>query len=129
MNALWWIVGSAFLISLTAWIGVLTLFIGALLDRVLLVSVALAAVALVIGYVDKESPVGTWYQKTKTENPFYRVATFVSTEELVDALENAGFSEFDFVQTIYHRPEEIDGLEPVEAGYGEGSFIGLRATR
>ncbi|QCC46905.1 class I SAM-dependent methyltransferase [Halobellus limi] len=85
--------------------------------------------ALVIGYIDKDSPVGKIYQETKAQNPFYREAVFVSTEELVDALETAGFSDFEFVQTIYHWPGEIEGPEPIESGYGDGSFVGIKATR
>jgi len=84
---------------------------------------------LVIGYIDEDSPVGAIYQETKADNPFYREATFVSTDELVDALEDAGFTEFEFVQTIYHPPDEIDGPEPIEEGYGDGSFVGIGATR
>ncbi|MFC4543611.1 class I SAM-dependent methyltransferase [Halosolutus amylolyticus] len=84
---------------------------------------------LVIGYIDKNSPVGEIYQEKKDENPFYRDAVFVSTEELVDALEAAGFTDFEFVQTIYDWPGEIDGLEPIEEGYGDGSFVGIKATR
>ncbi len=83
--------------------------------------------SLVIGYIDKESPVGRIYQEKKSENPFYREATFVSTDELLDALEAAGFSEFEFVQTIYHWPDDIDEPEPIEAGYGDGSFVGIKA--
>ena len=85
--------------------------------------------SLVIGYIDKDSPVGRKYQEKKAQNPFYRDATFVSTDELVDALEAAGFTDFEFVQTIYHWIDEIDGPEPVEAGYGDGSFVGVKATR
>lgn len=84
--------------------------------------------SLVIGYIDKDSPVGQIYQETKSENPFYREAVFVSTDELVDALDVAGFSEFEFVQTIYHWPDEIDEPEPVEGGHGDGSFVGIKAT-
>jgi ubiquinone/menaquinone biosynthesis C-methylase UbiE len=84
--------------------------------------------SLVVGYIDKNSPVGRIYQENKEQNPFYREATFVSTEELVDGMEAAGFTEFEFVQTIYHWIDEIDGLEPVEEGYGDGSFVGIRAT-
>lgn len=85
--------------------------------------------ALVIGYIDKDSPVGKRYQETKEQNPFYREAVFVSTEELVDALEAAGFTDFEFVQTIYHWLDEIDGPEPIAEGYGDGSFVGIKATR
>ncbi|HKJ58865.1 MAG TPA: methyltransferase domain-containing protein [Halobacteriales archaeon] len=85
--------------------------------------------ALVIGYIDRDSPVGRIYQEKQADNPFYREATFVSTDELVGALEAAGFTEFEFVQTIYHWLDEIDGPEPIEEGYGEGSFVGIRASR
>jgi len=84
---------------------------------------------LVLGYIDRESPVGQVYQETKAENPFYREATFVSTDELIDALEAAGFTDFEFVQTVYRWIDEIDEPEPVESGYGEGSFVGIEATR
>ena len=84
---------------------------------------------LVIGYIDGESPIGKLYREHQAESPFYREATFVSTDELVDALEAAGFSEFEFVQTIYDWPGEADGPEPIEPGYGDGSFVGIHATR
>ncbi|WP_265111373.1 class I SAM-dependent methyltransferase [Halosolutus halophilus] len=84
---------------------------------------------LVIGYIDKNSPVGRIYQENKEQNPFYRDAVFVSTEEIVDALEKAGFTDFEFVQTIFHWLDEIDGPEPIEDGYGDGSFVGIKATR
>lgn len=85
--------------------------------------------ALVMGYIDKNSPVGRIYQEKKTENPFYREAVFVSTDEIVEELETTGFSDFEFVQTIYHWPDEIDDPEPVDEGYGDGSFVGIKATR
>lgn len=82
---------------------------------------------LVVGYIDRESPVGELYQEMKDENPFYRHATFVSTEDLVPALEDAGFGEFEFVQTVYHPLGEVGPDEPVESGYGDGSFVGISA--
>lgn len=83
--------------------------------------------SLVIGFIDKASPVGRMYLEEKSENPFYREAVFVSTDELVDALETAGFSRFEFVQTIFRWPDEIAESEPIREGYGDGSFVGIRA--
>lgn len=85
--------------------------------------------ALVLGYIDKDSPVGRIYQEKKAENPFYREATFVSTGQLLDELDEAGFTDREFVQTIYRWIDDIDEPEPVEEGYGDGSFVGVRATR
>lgn len=84
---------------------------------------------LVIGYIDENSPLGRTYVDKKEENPFYRDATFVTTDELVDGLEAAGFTDFEFVQTIFDTLEEVDEGEPIESGYGDGSFVGIEATR
>ena len=85
--------------------------------------------SLVVGYVDRESPLGRVYQEHKDENPFYREATFVTTDELREELAAAGFTDTAFVQTIYRPLGEIDGPEPVEEGYGDGSFVAVRARR
>jgi ubiquinone/menaquinone biosynthesis C-methylase UbiE len=85
--------------------------------------------ALVIGYVDKHSPVGRRYQTEQSQNPFYRDAVFVSTETLVEALEDAGFTEFEFVQTIYHWPGELEEPESTRAGHEDGSFVGIKAKK
>lgn len=85
--------------------------------------------SLVIGFVDANSPVGRVYEEKKERNPFYRDATFVTTDDLVDTLEAAGFTDFEFVQTIYRWLDEINGPEPVDDGYGDGSFVGIEATR
>lgn len=84
---------------------------------------------LVLGYVDRESDLGQRYRELRDENPFYRDATFVSTDELLEALEAAGFSEFETVQTIFDPPEDIVEPQDVRAGHGEGSFVGLAARR
>lgn len=82
---------------------------------------------LVVGYLDKESPVGREYQASKDDNPFYRDATFVSTRELVGELEAAGFGEFEFVQTVFETPGELTEPDPVREGYGDGVFVVVRA--
>lgn len=84
---------------------------------------------LVIGYIDGDSPVGEQYKTKKDENPFYQHATFVTTEEVVDALEASGFTSFDIVQTIFEMPSEMTTADPIHEGYGEGSFVGIRARQ
>ncbi|WP_336037233.1 class I SAM-dependent methyltransferase [Halobacterium yunchengense] len=84
---------------------------------------------LVVGYIDEHSPLGERYRESRDQNPFYRDAVFVSTGELVDALETAGFGDFEFVQTVYRWPADVAEPEPVDAGYGDGSFVAIRATK
>jgi ubiquinone/menaquinone biosynthesis C-methylase UbiE len=84
---------------------------------------------LIIGLIDKNSPVGKLYQQHKKNNVFYRIATFYSVDEVLCYLNEAGFKDFNFIQTIFHNLEEIKDVEPIKQGYGEGSFVVVKATK
>jgi len=85
--------------------------------------------SFVIGFVDKESPVGQLYQKNKTDNVFYQDATFYSVDEVLFYLKNAGFNNFSFNQTIFKPLHLISEMEPVKQGYGEGSFVVIKSQK
>jgi len=85
--------------------------------------------SLIIGFIDKDSLLGKLYQQRKKKSVFYSAATFYSVNEIVSQLEKVGFKDFNFVQTIYHNLAEISDIEPIKAGYGEGSFVVVRAIK
>jgi SAM-dependent methyltransferase len=84
---------------------------------------------ILIGFVDRVSPLGKAYEKRKKESVFYREATFLSTDEVVFHLSEAGFGDFVFRQTIFQDPAEMKTVDRVEPGYGEGSFVVVRGTK
>jgi SAM-dependent methyltransferase len=84
---------------------------------------------LIIGFIDRNSPVGKLYLKHKEENVFYRVANFYTAQEIIALLGKAGFHSFSFTQTIFRLLPEITSVEPVKDGYGEGSFVVIRAQK
>ncbi|MFP4483026.1 MAG: class I SAM-dependent methyltransferase, partial [Thermovirgaceae bacterium] len=84
---------------------------------------------LVIGFIDRESPIGRMYEKHKNENLFYRPATFYSVPELEKLLHEAGFKDISYTQTIFSRLDEISEVEPARPGWGEGSFVVIRARK
>ncbi|RJS71077.1 MAG: class I SAM-dependent methyltransferase [Candidatus Syntrophoarchaeum sp. WYZ-LMO15] len=84
---------------------------------------------LVIGFIDKESPVGRLYRVHKNESVFYREATFYSVKEIASYLKEIGFKDFSFIQTIFNNLSEIKEIEPIKEGYGEGSFVVVRAMK
>ena len=84
---------------------------------------------LIIGFIDKDSPVGTLYQQHKSESVFYKAATFYSVDEVTSYLKKTGFKNLNFTQTIFHRLSEIENLEPIKNGYGEGSFVVVKAFK
>lgn len=84
---------------------------------------------LLIGFIDKNSPLGRIYQEEKEQNPFYKVASFFSARDLEAELEKAGFRDFRFVQTIFHPLNKCEAIELTKEGYGEGSFVVVSAGR
>jgi len=84
---------------------------------------------VVIGFVDRESELGKYYELRKEENPFYKEAVFLSVKDVVLALEKCGFKNFEFVQTIFHNLEDVKSIEEIKEGFGEGSFVVVRAQK
>jgi ubiquinone/menaquinone biosynthesis C-methylase UbiE len=84
---------------------------------------------LILGFVDKTSPLGKLYQENKSQSAFYNIATFYSTDEVLAYLKKTGFSEFTFWQTIFHNLSVIKDIEPVKSGYGKGSFVVINAKK
>ena len=59
---------------------------------------------IIVGIVDIGSFLGEVYEKKRRDNKFYRPARFFSTEQVVEMLSAAGFSDFDFHQTVFDFP-------------------------
>lgn len=84
---------------------------------------------LVIGFIDRTSSLGQHYLAHQDENVFYRDATFFSASEVEQLLTDTGFTEPVWVQTLSKTLEETREIEPLRAGYGQGAFVVVRATR
>jgi SAM-dependent methyltransferase len=85
--------------------------------------------SFVIGFVDRESPLGKEYQARKDKSAFYQDATFYTAEDIVSHLQKAGFGEFAFRQTLFRSLTELEEVEPVKEGHGEGSFVVVRGDK
>jgi len=80
---------------------------------------------LLVGFVDKESELGRRYLAKREESRFYKAATFFSTREVLDHLDDAGFGAVEIRQTLL--PGEA--LTDVREGYGEGAFIVVKCLK
>lgn len=85
--------------------------------------------SLILGFIDKNSSIGKFYQKRKNKNIFYKVAKFYSVKRAVNHLKKTGFRFFDFFQTLFQNLGEFNKIEPIRKGYGQGSFIVVKATK
>ena len=78
----------------------------------------------ILGFVDKGSWLGEIYQEKKEKSPFYKDAVFYSAEEIKGILELAGFSGFEFGQTLLQEEKNA-----VIQGYGKGGFAAIKAVK
>ena len=81
----------------------------------------------IIGFIDRDSSLGNFYEQNKESSEFYRIATFYSVNEIICYLRRSEFGHFGFRQTIFHSLDDIREIEPVEKGFGRGSFVVIRA--
>jgi SAM-dependent methyltransferase len=83
----------------------------------------------VIGFVDRNSPIGRAYEERKNESPFYKAAIFYSVDDLFAHLRKAGFVKFRLCQTLFGPLQDMQGPSAVKEGYGEGAFVVIRAEK
>ncbi|MBN2631952.1 MAG: methyltransferase domain-containing protein [Bacteroidales bacterium] len=84
---------------------------------------------IILGFVDKDSPVGKLYFKNKEKSIFYKDAVFYSTAEVNELLGKHGFVISDTLQTVFGLLPEIKEIQEPENGYGRGSFIVIKAKK
>jgi SAM-dependent methyltransferase len=84
---------------------------------------------IIIGMLDKGSPLGRLYETKKNDNKFYKYARFYSVKQVLEYLDAAGYEHHRTLQTIFQNPEAITAIEPVKEGYGEGLFVVISADK
>jgi len=85
--------------------------------------------SFIVGFIERESLLGRAYEKRKDKSVFYRSATFYSTDELVEHLTRAGFSNFTFRQTLFKALDDMADVDLVREGHGQGSFVVIRGIK
>ncbi len=83
---------------------------------------------LVIGFIDRNSPLGQDYLARQSGNLFYREATFYSTDEVGRLLQETGFSIKGWGQTLSHSLSENREIEPLRPGRGQCAFVVVAAA-
>jgi ubiquinone/menaquinone biosynthesis C-methylase UbiE len=84
---------------------------------------------LLIGMIDKDSPLGQRYEEHQAESTFYRQAHFHPVSQVLDWLSQLPFHGMQTCQTLFKGLDEITGLEPVKAGHGSGGFVVIAAQK
>jgi len=85
--------------------------------------------SLIVAFIDKDSPVGKEYEKNKHKSDFYKEATFFSTSQVRDLLKKQNFEIEKIYQTIYGDVSKIISAQKPLEGYGQGSFVVIKANK
>lgn len=83
--------------------------------------------SIIVAHIDRESKLGRQYELNKGNSKFYKEATFYSPTELTEYLQSAGFSNFQYRQTVFAYQNET--IQPVESGFGNGSFVVIKGVK
>lgn len=83
----------------------------------------------IVGFIDKNSPIGKQYTKLKTNSTFYKQATFYSTSEVLILLEKSDFTYFEMTQTVFGKLDEINNVQNFKTGFGRGTFVVIRSKK
>jgi len=83
--------------------------------------------AIIVAHIDKDSQLGQQYQFNKEKSKFYKDAAFYSVNEITYYLQKAGFSDFDYRQTVFVCQNER--VQAVKHGFGDGSFVVIKGIK
>ena len=83
----------------------------------------------VIGFVDKDSPIGRSYLVDKEKSIFYKEASFFGTEYILNILNDTGFNINNIYQTVFGKSDQVNTVQYVLDNYREGSFIVIKARK
>ncbi len=85
--------------------------------------------ALIIGFLDKDQTVAQQYNERRHRSTFFRNATFYSVKQIKKLIEEAGFKNLEFNQTLFKDLDAIEEVQLPKSGYGEGSFVVVKAIK
>ena len=83
----------------------------------------------IIGFVDKNSPVGKIYLENRNQSVFYKDAIFYSTDEVYRFLSETGFKIETTLQTVFGLLDTIKEVQTPQDGCGKGSFVVIKAVK
>lgn len=83
--------------------------------------------SIIIGFIDKNSVIGQRYYNRRDNSLFYKDANFYSPQEIIKLLEDRNFKIVDIRQTLFDDIDNIKQVQSSKDGYGEGSFVAIKA--
>jgi len=84
---------------------------------------------LLIGIIDRDSPLGQIYEAKKAQSKFYREARFYSATQVMGWLARLGYEKIQSCRTLFQILQAITAAEPVRENHGQGGFVVISAQK
>lgn len=84
---------------------------------------------LVLGFLDRNSTIGSYYEHRKPTSRFYKHAKFYTVEEVEACLKETGFTGMEYSQTLFNDLEKTNTVEESIPGFGKGSYVIVKAVK
>lgn len=85
--------------------------------------------SILIGFLDKDQRVAKKYAEKRHRSTFFANANFYTVDRIKYLLKETGFKDLEFNQTLFNDLNEIKKIQIPKQGYGEGSFVVVKATK
>lgn len=85
--------------------------------------------SLIIGFLDKKQLIAQYYISRRARSTFYAHASFHGVDQVESLVREAGFRDLEYNQTLFGGLDEIKEVQQPKPGFGEGSFVVLKATK
>ena len=83
----------------------------------------------IVGFIDKNSRIGKYYEERKPESVFYKNAIFYTVNKVERELKKAGFKNLECSQTLFRSLDQSQTIEAPLPGFGKGSYVLIKATK
>lgn len=85
--------------------------------------------SLIVGLLDRNGKIAQDYLQRKEIDSFYENAKFYEPTQVLNWLREAGFRQFEVRQTLFDPLNEVVAFQPTQRGFGEGSFVVIKAKK
>lgn len=85
--------------------------------------------SLIMALLDKDRPIAKEYMERKLRSTFFGNARFYSVKHISDLMKSRGFKDLEYNQTLFGNLDDIEDIQRPKSGYGEGSFVVIKAVK
>lgn len=85
--------------------------------------------SIIIGFLDKDQSIAKEYTERRQYSTFFKKANFYTVNYIKQIVEEIGFKNLEFNQTLFGDLNTIKVVQLPKPGYGEGSFVVVKAIK